>query len=197
MDVAKKTCVSMPCEIGEGVRKTRPCDCVASRRRRTGGVSALYSSTRFLMPSRAAIPTVSQHGTAAGAEGCHRERRAHGRQADRSCGSIIWSRRAKEFYNRWVKKTCTGAVRVLRSGGAAAAREIPDEVEASLDQRQVTDPITGENRPPDERLSALGRGKDSRFGLRQAVIPPGSRTQGRCGVQGRREVPARQPCAHA
>jgi serine protein kinase len=59
----------------------------------------------------------------------------------------------KEFYNRWVKED------VHRSMFASFEQEAQqllekylDEVEASLDQRKVTDPITGETRPPDERF---------------------------------------------
>src|SRR3984885_9970909 len=59
----------------------------------------------------------------------------------------------KEFYNRWVKED------VHRSMFASFEQEAQqllekylDKVEASLDQRKVTDPITGETRPPDERF---------------------------------------------
>jgi serine protein kinase len=59
----------------------------------------------------------------------------------------------KEFYNRWVKED------VHRSMFASFEEEAQqllekylDEVEASLDQREVKDPITGESRPPDERF---------------------------------------------
>src|ERR1700677_3944870 len=59
----------------------------------------------------------------------------------------------KEFYNRWVKED------VHRSMFASFEQEAQqllekylDEVEASLDQRKVNDPITGESRPPDERF---------------------------------------------
>src|SRR5580698_10213518 len=59
----------------------------------------------------------------------------------------------KEFYNRWVKED------VHRSMFASFEQEAQqllekylDEVEASLDHRQVTDPITGETRPADERF---------------------------------------------
>jgi serine protein kinase len=59
----------------------------------------------------------------------------------------------KDFYNRWVKED------VHRSMFASFEEEAQqllekylDEVEASLDQREVKDPITGETRPPDERF---------------------------------------------
>jgi serine protein kinase len=59
----------------------------------------------------------------------------------------------KDFYNRWVKEDVHKA---LFASFEAEAQELLDkyldEVEASLDQREVTDPITGESRPPDERF---------------------------------------------
>jgi serine protein kinase len=59
----------------------------------------------------------------------------------------------KEFYNRWVKEDVH---RALFASFEAEAQQLLekylDEVEASLDQRQVTDPMTGETRAPDERF---------------------------------------------
>ena len=59
----------------------------------------------------------------------------------------------KDFYNRWVKEDVH---RALFASFEDEAQELLDkyldEVEASLDQREVTDPITGEARPPDERF---------------------------------------------
>ena len=59
----------------------------------------------------------------------------------------------KEFYNRWVKEDVH---RAMFASFEAEAQQLLDkyldEVEASLDQRQVTDPITGETRPADERF---------------------------------------------
>src|SRR3984885_8789689 len=59
----------------------------------------------------------------------------------------------KEFYNRWVKEDVH---RAMFASFEAEAQQLLekylDEVEASLDHRQVTDPITGENRPADERF---------------------------------------------
>jgi len=59
----------------------------------------------------------------------------------------------KDFYNRWVKEDVH---RALFASFEAEAQQLLekylDEVEASLDQRQVTDPITGETRPADERF---------------------------------------------
>jgi serine protein kinase len=59
----------------------------------------------------------------------------------------------KDFYNRWVKEDVH---RALFASFEEEAQQLLDkyldEVEASLDQREVTDPITGETRPADERF---------------------------------------------
>ncbi len=59
----------------------------------------------------------------------------------------------KDFYNRWVKEDVHKA---LFASFEAEAQQLLDkyldEVEASLDQRELTDPITGDTRPPDERF---------------------------------------------
>jgi len=59
----------------------------------------------------------------------------------------------KEFYNRWVKEDVH---RAMFASFEAEAQQLLekylDEVEASLDHRQVTDPITGESRAADERF---------------------------------------------
>jgi serine protein kinase len=59
----------------------------------------------------------------------------------------------KEFYNRWVKEDVHRALFASFEDEAQQLLEkYLDEVEASLDQRQVSDPMTGENRAPDERF---------------------------------------------
>ncbi len=59
----------------------------------------------------------------------------------------------KEFYNRWVKEDVHRALFASFEDEAQQLLEkYLDEVEASLDQRQVTDPMTGENGSPDERF---------------------------------------------
>jgi serine protein kinase len=59
----------------------------------------------------------------------------------------------KEFYNRWVKEDVHRALFASFEDEAQQLLEkYLDEVEASLDQRPVTDPMTGENRAPDERF---------------------------------------------
>jgi serine protein kinase len=59
----------------------------------------------------------------------------------------------KEFYNRWVKEDVHRALFASFQDEAQQLLEkYLDEIEASLDQRQVTDPMTGENRAPDERF---------------------------------------------
>lgn len=59
----------------------------------------------------------------------------------------------KDFYNRWVKEDVH---RALFASFEDEAQQLLDkyldEVEASLDQREVDDPITGESRPADERF---------------------------------------------
>jgi len=59
----------------------------------------------------------------------------------------------KDFYNRWVKEDVHRALFASFEEEAQQLLEkYLDEVEASLDQRQVNDPITGEARPADERF---------------------------------------------
>ena len=59
----------------------------------------------------------------------------------------------KDFYNRWVKEDVHKALFASFEDEAQQLLDkYLDEVEASLDQREVTDPITGESRPPDERF---------------------------------------------
>src|SRR5215471_19034848 len=59
----------------------------------------------------------------------------------------------KDFYNRWVKEDVH---RALFASFQTEAQELLekylDEVEASLDKREITDPITGESRAADERF---------------------------------------------
>ena len=59
----------------------------------------------------------------------------------------------KDFYNRWVKEDVH---RALFASFEEEAQQLLDkyldEVEASLDKREITDPITSESRPPDERF---------------------------------------------
>lgn len=59
----------------------------------------------------------------------------------------------KDFYNRWVKEDVHRALFASFEDEAQQLLEkYLDEVEASLDQREVKDPITGESRPADERF---------------------------------------------
>jgi serine protein kinase len=59
----------------------------------------------------------------------------------------------KEFYNRWVKEDVHRALFASFQDEAQQLLEkYLDEIEAALDQRKVTDPITGETRAPDERF---------------------------------------------
>jgi serine protein kinase len=59
----------------------------------------------------------------------------------------------KDFYNRWVKEDVHRALFASFEEEAQQLLEkYLDEVEASLDHREVTDPITSETRPADERF---------------------------------------------
>lgn len=59
----------------------------------------------------------------------------------------------KDFYNRWVKEDVHKALFASFEEEAQSLLEkYLDEVEASLDNREVEDPITGETRKPDERF---------------------------------------------
>jgi len=59
----------------------------------------------------------------------------------------------KDFYNRWVKEDVHRALFASFEEEAQQLLEkYLDEVEASLDKREVEDPITGDSRPPDERF---------------------------------------------
>ncbi len=59
----------------------------------------------------------------------------------------------KDFYNRWVKEDVHRAMFAsFEEESQQLLEKYLDEVEASLDQREVTDPITGETRPADERF---------------------------------------------
>ncbi|MEF8792213.1 PrkA family serine protein kinase [Thiohalorhabdus sp.] len=59
----------------------------------------------------------------------------------------------KDFYNRWVKEDVHKALFVSFEDEAQELLDkYLDEVEAVLDNRKVTDPITGDERDPDERF---------------------------------------------
>jgi len=59
----------------------------------------------------------------------------------------------KDFYNRWVKQDVHKALFVSFEGEALELLEkYLDEVEAMLDNRTIKDPITNEERRPDERF---------------------------------------------
>ena len=59
----------------------------------------------------------------------------------------------KEFYNRWVKEDVHKALFVsFEQEAQELLDKYLDEVEAQLDNRQIKDPITGEERKPDERF---------------------------------------------
>ena len=59
----------------------------------------------------------------------------------------------KDFYNRWVKEDVHRALFAsFQEEAQQLLEKYLDEVEASLDKREVVDPITGESRPADERF---------------------------------------------
>jgi len=59
----------------------------------------------------------------------------------------------KDFYNRWVKEDVHKALFVsFEQEAQQLLDKYIDEVEASLDNRKLRDPITGEERDPDERM---------------------------------------------
>lgn len=59
----------------------------------------------------------------------------------------------KDFYNHWVKEDVHKALFVsFEEESASLLEKYLDEVEATLDNREVSDPITGEAREPDERF---------------------------------------------
>ena len=59
----------------------------------------------------------------------------------------------KDFYNRWVKEDVHKALFVSFEQEAQQLLEkYLDEVEATLDNRTIKDPITSEERKPDERF---------------------------------------------
>jgi serine protein kinase len=59
----------------------------------------------------------------------------------------------KDFYNRWVKEDVHRALFAsFQEEAQQLLEKYLDEIEASLDKREVEDPITGESRPPDERF---------------------------------------------
>jgi serine protein kinase len=82
----------------------------------------------------------------------------------------------KDFYNRWVKDDVHKAMFTsFKDEAQELLDKYLDEVEATLDNRELKDPITDESRPPDERflrsveekIKISDSGKDS---FRQEVV---------------------------
>jgi serine protein kinase len=122
------------------------------RGRPDGSQSALHHQCDFHRHHARQYSQPHQHGIAAGAEGFDRERCAHRCEAEEEWFDHLVTAR-KEFYNRWVKEDVHRALFASFEDEAQQLLEkYLDEVEASLDQRPVTDPMTGENRAPDERF---------------------------------------------
>lgn len=82
----------------------------------------------------------------------------------------------KDFYNRWVKEDVHKALFASFEEEAQSLLEkYLDEVEASLDNREVTDPITGETREPDERFQRaveekINISESGKLAFRQEVV---------------------------
>ena len=104
----------------------------------------------------------------------------------------------KDFYNRWVKEDVHKALFVSFEDEAQQLLDkYLDEVEATLDNRTIKDPITNEERKPDERFLRSVEEKIQHLRVRQALVPPGGGAQGDGRLQARREVHPRQPRAAA
>jgi serine protein kinase len=99
----------------------------------------------------------------------------------------------KEFYNRWVKEDVHKALFIsFEQEVADLLDKYLDEVEAMLDNRQVRDPITNEERRPDERFLRAVEEK-IHLGLGQAIVPARGGAQGHERLQARRAIRPRQP----
>ncbi|MGH8533445.1 MAG: serine protein kinase, partial [Gammaproteobacteria bacterium] len=82
----------------------------------------------------------------------------------------------KDFYNRWVKEDVHKALFASFEQEAQSLLEkYLDEVEATLDHREITDPITGEGRSPDERFQRaveekINISESGKLSFRQEVV---------------------------
>jgi len=82
----------------------------------------------------------------------------------------------KDFYNRWVKEDVHKALFAsFEEEAQALLDKYLDEVEATLDNREVTDPITSESRAPDERFlraveEKINVSESGKHSFRQEVV---------------------------
>lgn len=82
----------------------------------------------------------------------------------------------KDFYNHWVKEDVHKALFAsFEEEAQGLLDKYLDEVEASLDKREVTDPITGETREPDARFlrsveEKIGVSDAGKTSFRQEVV---------------------------
>ncbi|HTP97321.1 MAG TPA: serine protein kinase, partial [Burkholderiales bacterium] len=82
----------------------------------------------------------------------------------------------KDFYNRWVKEDVHKALFVsFEQEAQDLLNKYLDEVEATLDNRQIKDPITGEERKPDERFlrsveEKINISESGKLSFRQEVV---------------------------
>src|SRR3989454_6739992 len=154
----------------------------------------------FLMIRRPPRSTLFPYTTlfrSARAEGRHRVRRAHRRQEEAQVGRLPGDGAQGLLQPLGQGGRAQGPVRVLRAGGAAAARQVPRRGRGDARQSQRQGPDHRRGAQARRALPALGRGEDPHFGVRQAVVPPGGGAQGDGRLQAQREVHPRQPCAAA
>jgi serine protein kinase len=82
----------------------------------------------------------------------------------------------KEFYNRWVKEDVHKAMFVsFQTEAQELLDKYLDEVEAVLESRKVSDPITGEERDADERFlrsveTKIGISDSGKTSFRQEIV---------------------------
>ena len=93
------------------------------------------------------------HGRADRAEGRDRVRRAHRRQEEAQVGRLPGHACARTSTTAGSRRTCTRRCSSPSSRRrSSCSTKYLDEVEATLDSRTVKDPITNEERKPDERF---------------------------------------------
>lgn len=115
-------------------------------------------SPRFIVNALAGAISASQHRSLTAMEvllaikdGIESDARMDTRQKQAWVDLLVTVR--KEFYNRWVKEDVHKALFVAFEEEAQELLDkYLDEIEAVLDNRQITDPITGEERDADERF---------------------------------------------
>ena len=106
-------------------------------------------SNAIIQSSRASLSTMDL--LLALKDGIESDARIEPRRKRRWVDYLVLTR--KDFYNRWVKEDVHKALFVsFEQEAEELLAKYLDEVEAMLDNRQVKDPITNEERRPDERF---------------------------------------------